>query len=85
MLTQVNLPALSLGDRGAAVELLQRLLVIYGYHTILGSKPVDGDFGSKTLEAVKAFQGDHYLKKDGYVSALTWKAMAFPYDDPNKI
>lgn len=85
MQTQLHLPALSLGDQGISVSLLQRMLVLYGYHTILGSNPVDGYFSSKTYEAVKAFQGDHYLRKDGYVGVLTWKAMAYPSANPNLI
>lgn len=85
MITQVSLPTLQQGTSGAAVEILQRFLVIYGYEKYLGTKPVDGQFGLKTKAAVQAFQGDHYLVKDGIVSALTWKAMAFPFDNPNNL
>lgn len=85
MITQTTLPYLKSGASGAAVEILQRFLVIYGYQAYLGTTPVDGKFGLKTQAAVKAFQGDHYLKKDGEVGALTWKAMAFPFDNPNTL
>ena len=85
MITQTTMPHLTQGTSGAAVEILQRFLVIYGYQQYLGTNPVDGQFGAKTKAAVQAFQGDHYLVKDGAVGALTWKAMAFPYDNPNNL
>lgn len=85
MLTQVTLPTLTQGTTGLAVEVLQRLLVVYGYQSYLGANPADGQFGAKTLAAVQAFQGDHFLAKDGVVGALTWKAMAFPFDNPNHL
>jgi peptidoglycan hydrolase-like protein with peptidoglycan-binding domain len=83
MLTRLSLPNLIQGDQGSAVALLQRLLIIYGYEQYLKPDGVDGVFGVGTVEAVKAFQGDHYLKKDGQVGALTWKAMAYPFSNPN--
>ena len=83
MLTQMNLPNLIQGDRGMAVSLLQRLLIIYGYEQFLKPGDADGIFGEGTSKAVKAFQGDHYLIKDGQVGALTWKAMAYPFSNPN--
>jgi peptidoglycan hydrolase-like protein with peptidoglycan-binding domain len=83
MLTQISLPSLVKGDRGMAVALLQRLLIIYGYEQLLKPGDVDGIFGEGTSQAVKAFQGDHYLLKDGQVGALTWKAMAYPFSNPN--
>jgi peptidoglycan hydrolase-like protein with peptidoglycan-binding domain len=61
------LPYLSQGTSGAAVEILQRFLVIDGYQRHLGTNPVNGQFGAKTKAAVQAFQGDHYLVKDGAV------------------
>ena len=83
MLTQMDLPGLVMGDRGMAVALLQRLLIIYGYEQFLKPGDVDGIFGEGTYKAVKAFQGDHYLIKDGQVGVLTWKAMAYPFSNPN--
>ncbi|HEY9639172.1 MAG TPA: peptidoglycan-binding domain-containing protein [Coleofasciculaceae cyanobacterium] len=83
MLTKVNLPSLVQGDQGAAVALLQRLLIIYGYEQYFKLSGVDGVLGQGTVAAVKAFQGDHFLQKDGQVGALTWKAMAYPFDNPN--
>lgn len=40
----------------------------YGY-------AVDGDFGPRTEEAVKAFQGDHGLAGDGIAGPQTWEAL----------
>lgn len=72
-----NLPTLKQGDTGPAVALLQRLLVIYGYPTIVGA--VDGSFGPKTYNAVVQFQRDQNLeKKDGVVASVTWNQLAYP-------
>jgi peptidoglycan hydrolase-like protein with peptidoglycan-binding domain len=72
-----NLPTLKQGDTGPAVALLQRLLVIYGYPTIVGA--VDGSFGPKTYNAVVQFQRDQNLtKKDGVVGSETWNQLAYP-------
>lgn len=51
------------GDEGEAVRLMQTYLEKLGYD--LGSSGIDGDFGSKTETALKAFQRDHDLKTDG--------------------
>lgn len=53
------------GSKGKDVELLQKLLKI----------SVDGDFGSKTEAAVKAYQSAHGLVADGIVGAKTWVAL----------
>ena len=66
------------GDKGARVKCLQTLLNrIMGYHLV-----VDGDFGDKTVNAVKAFQREHvdetgvFLVRDGSVGAKTaWAIM----------
>jgi len=44
------------GSKGEGVKEVQR---------IVGANPVDGDFGSKTEEAVKAWQAEHDLHVDG--------------------
>lgn len=59
------------GSTGSEVEELQRKLTSLGY--ALGS--VDGDFGEKTLAAVKAFQKDYSLDVDGVVGNQTWTAL----------
>lgn len=59
------------GSRGDDVIYLQKQLTVLGYS--VGS--VDGVFGIKTLEAVKAFQVDNNLSVDGIVGAKTWAAL----------
>lgn len=60
---EFGVDVLRVGDEGEAVKLLQEYLLKLGYD--LGSKGIDGDFGSKTEEAVKAFQTDAKLTVDG--------------------
>lgn len=70
----IKLEVLRRGSEGEQVEMLQRLLSTYGYN--LGSKnPYDGKFGSKTEEAVRAFQEAHSLTPDGVVGAKTWPVL----------
>ncbi|MBF2001646.1 MAG: peptidoglycan-binding protein [Synechococcales cyanobacterium M58_A2018_015] len=72
-----DLPSLKQGDRGPAVALLQRLLVLYGYPNLVGA--VDGVFGSRTQSAVLQFQRDQNLiKKDGVVGDETWQQLTYP-------
>lgn len=63
-------PTLRKGDRGNYVRTLQTLLVDKGYAVL-----IDGTFGDKTYEAVKAYQADHGLKVDGVVGQKTWSAL----------
>lgn len=63
-------PTLKKGSKGPYVKELQGILNQKG-----ASLDVDGSFGSKTLEAVKAYQGAHSLKIDGVVGALTWNSL----------
>ena len=67
----VNLSVLKRGSKGEQVKTLQRLLNAMGYNC----GDVDGDFGSKTLAAVKAFQKANGLVVDGYCGQLTWTAL----------
>ena len=62
------------GDRGQAVKDLQNLLNHLGYS--VGT--VDGIFGSKTTNAVKAFQRAQGLQADGIVGPNTRSALANP-------
>ena len=55
-------PILKQGSKGERVEFWQSLV---------GAKK-DGDFGSKTAEATKAFQTDNHLRATGVVDNLTW-------------
>lgn len=68
-----TLPTLRKGNTGEYVTLLQTKLLQKGYD--LGKYGVDGDFGSATLAAVKAFQRDHGLTVDGVVGRNTWTAL----------
>jgi peptidoglycan hydrolase-like protein with peptidoglycan-binding domain len=71
------LPTLQNGSSGPAVALLQRLLVLYGYTSIVGA--VDGGFGAKTQEAVTQFQRDQNMTaKDGIVGSATWEKLTYP-------
>lgn len=54
------------GSKGTKVETLQIALTRLGYFL-----KADGDFGSKTLAAVKAFQTNNTLKADGIVGPIT--------------
>lgn len=59
------------GDYGVHVVYLQQRLTAKGY----GVGAIDGKFGIKTLEAVKAFQADNNLTVDGIVRQNTWNAL----------
>lgn len=59
------------GSRGTDVIYLQQRLTAKGY----GVGAIDGIFGVKTLEAVKAFQAESGLAVDGIVGVNTWSAL----------
>jgi peptidoglycan hydrolase-like protein with peptidoglycan-binding domain len=61
------------GDRGPAVEDVQRRLRLLGAD--LGSAGIDGVFQGATLAAVRAFQVEHALAEDGQVGPETWSAL----------
>jgi peptidoglycan hydrolase-like protein with peptidoglycan-binding domain len=61
-------PVLERGASGEAVRQLQRALKDLGYDP--GS--IDGQFGSHTEAAVKAFQGRSGIAVDGVVGEITW-------------
>lgn len=58
-------------SRGEDVTYLQQRLTAKGY----GVGSIDGIFGSKTMEAVKAFQAENGLTVDGVVGKATWSAL----------
>ncbi len=62
-----------LGDRGPAVEDIQRRLRTLGYD--LGRAGVDGLFFGETADAVRAFQSDLRITEDGWVGDQTWAAL----------
>ncbi len=61
------------GDRGAAVEDVQRRLITLGVD--LGPTGVDGVFLGATCAAVRSFQRGLGLDEDGEVGAHTWAAL----------
>lgn len=67
----VTVYQLKVGSKGENVKALQILLNGMGYNC----GDVDGDFGSKTLTAVKKFQKANGLNQDGIVGKDTWTAL----------
>jgi len=61
------------GDRGAAVEDIQRRLRMLGYD--LGPTGIDGVFFGRTLDAVRTFQSQHGIVDDGLVDDETWSTL----------
>jgi hypothetical protein len=61
------------GDRGPAVEDIQRRLLALGYE--LGRTGVDGVFLGATAQAVSTFQRQRNLTEDGFVAEETWSAL----------
>jgi peptidoglycan hydrolase-like protein with peptidoglycan-binding domain len=61
------------GDRGPAVEDIQRRLRVLGAD--LGPTGIDGVFLGATLAAVRAFQHERDLAEDGDVGERTWAAL----------
>ncbi|NYJ76270.1 NlpC/P60 family protein [Allobranchiibius huperziae] len=60
---------LKVGSSGSLVKIAQQRLGV----------TADGDFGPRTLMAVKTFQGRHGLATDGIVGPLTWARLGgFP-------
>lgn len=74
-------PTLRKGDKGEAVAEMQGLLAGLGYD--LGKYGIDGDFGSATEKAVRAFQKASGLTVDGVVGKDTWNALR-GHSGPNR-
>lgn len=64
-------PTIRRGSRGTAVVELQEILNMAGYDC----GAVDGIFGTKTFNALVAFQTDAKLDPDGVCGPKTWKAL----------
>ncbi len=62
-----TMPLIKKGSKGSAVLQLQKMLNAKGYKLT-----EDGDFGSKTEAAVKAYQKANGLEVDGEVGPMTW-------------
>lgn len=67
-----ELPLLKKGDKGFAVGVLQRLLILRGIATFTNPDEV---FGNKTEASVKKFQELVGIYPDGMVGAKTWPAL----------
>jgi len=63
-------PTIRRGSKGEDVTLLQQYLDRLGYD--LGPSGIDGDYGRRTEQAVREFQGDHGLGVDGVCGPMTW-------------
>lgn len=59
-------PTLKYGSTGTAVKQLQQMLTYYKFPLV-----ADGEFGPKTLAAVKAFQSSRGIAADGIVGPVT--------------
>lgn len=66
----IELNVLQKGAKGEQVKAIQRILYSMGYD--LGTSKVDGDFGSKTDAAIRAYQKKNGLTVDGVVGQKTW-------------
>ena len=64
----IEMETLRNGSKGTQVKVLQWLLKDLGLYTL----NVDGKFGSKTEQAVKAYQKANALYVDGIVGKKTW-------------
>lgn len=69
----VSLPVLEKGDKGEAVRAMQQLLIKKGYSC--GSRADDGDFGAKTVTALKAYQKGKGLTADAICGKTTWSKL----------
>lgn len=65
-----GIPLIKRGNRGELVRAAQYLLEGRGFPC--GIHGADGDFGSATEKAVKAFQDDRDLLQDGEIGDQTW-------------
>ena len=70
------------GDKGPVVKYAQQLLLDRGYK--LPKYGADGDFGSETVAAVKAFQKDWGLTQDGIIGPRTWEKLRSTMETPVK-
>ena len=70
----IVLNELKKGSKGDQVKALQRMLHAMGYN-IGSNNPIDGDFGSKTDAAVRAYQKKYGLVVDGVVGKQTWSKL----------
>lgn len=68
-------PELKKGDEGTYVQKMQNLLLLWK-EDCLPKYGADGDFGSETETALKAFQTEKNLTVSGVCDAETWTALS---------
>lgn len=68
----VNMPVLQRGSKSKAVVTAQNILQLTRDYT----GKLDGDFGSQTDKAVRAFQRRSDLPQDGVVEYRTWHSLS---------
>lgn len=66
----VEIKVLKKGSKGNEVKAMQTLLIGYGFSC--GSSGADGDFGSNTDKALRAYQKANGLEVDGCCGPMTW-------------
>ncbi len=66
-------PTIRKGNKGSVVKEMQTMLDRLGYS--LGICGIDGDYGTATAAAVRAFQSDNRLVTDGVCGPMTWDAL----------
>lgn len=71
----IGRPTLQYGDSGQYVKMLQEQLTDLSFYNGV----IDGNFGTGTLNAVKAFQTTNKLTADGIVGRGTWSALVNLY------
>lgn len=70
---QIMLPVIYPNDKNEHVEVMQALLIGYGYNC--GKEGVDGSNGPSTQKALKAYQADCDLEVDGKCGPATWGSL----------
>ena len=70
---KLDLMSIRRGSRGAQVEVLQILLIASGFSC--GESGIDGSFGAKTENALKAYQLAMNLTADGIAGPQTMRAL----------
>ena len=68
------------GSSGTSVRTLQYMLgVLAEFNRELDTLPIDGEFGGRTLRAVRAYQNFAGLPADGVVGEQTWNRLYRDY------
>lgn len=68
-----ELPLVEAGSRGAAVRVMQALLMAEGYD--FSGYGADGDFGPVTESNLRAYQKAHGIPADGICGKITWGSL----------